>query len=89
MITVYTTSWCPDCHAAKQALATLGLPFREVNIEQDPSALELVMKVNNGKRSVPTLVYGEHAASMSRFSISKLKAWVEQVGLRPGDANPT
>jgi mycoredoxin len=82
MITVYTTSWCPDCHAAKQALATLGLPFREVNIEQDPSALELVMKVNNGKRSVPTLVYGEHATSLSRFSIGKLKAWIEQVGLQ-------
>jgi len=82
MITVYTTSWCPDCHAAKQALANLGLPFKEVNIEQDPSALELVMKVNNGKRSVPTLVYGEHATSLSRFSIGKLKAWIEQVGLQ-------
>jgi mycoredoxin len=82
MITVYTTSWCPDCHAAKQALASLGLPFQEVNIEQDPSALELVMKVNNGKRSVPTLVYGEHATSLSRFSIGKLKAWIEQVGLQ-------
>jgi mycoredoxin len=40
------------------------------------------MKVNNGKRSVPTLVYGEHATSLSRFSIGKLKAWIEQVGLQ-------
>ncbi|GIW30580.1 MAG: NrdH-redoxin [Meiothermus sp.] len=85
MITMYTTSWCPDCHAAKQALTNLGLPFQEINIEQDPIAAELVMKVNNGKRSVPTLVYKEHAASMSRFSISKLRAWMEQVGLQ---ANP-
>lgn len=82
MITMYTTSWCPDCHAAKQALTALGLPFKEVSIEQDHSALELVMMVNNGKRSVPTLVYGEHAVSMSRFSIGKLRAWIEQLGLQ-------
>lgn len=84
MITMYTTSWCPDCHAAKQALTSLGLPFQEINIEHDPIAAELVMKVNHGKRSVPTLVYKEHATSLSRFSISKLKAWMEQVGLQAG-----
>jgi hypothetical protein len=27
-------------------------------------------------------VYGNHAASMSRFSIAKLKRWLEQAGLR-------
>lgn len=82
MIILYTTSWCPDCRAAKQALSTLGLPFTEVDIEQDSSAAEVVMKVNNGKRSVPTLVYGNHAASMSRFSMAKLKTWLGQVGLQ-------
>ncbi|GEM84588.1 glutaredoxin family protein [Meiothermus hypogaeus] len=84
MIIMYTTSWCPDCRATKQALSTLGLPYTEVDIEQDSSAAELVMKVNNGKRSVPTLVYGNHATSMSRFSITKLKSWLEQVGLHAG-----
>ncbi|GIW23738.1 glutaredoxin family protein [Meiothermus sp.] len=82
MITMYTTAWCSDCRATKQALAALDLPYTEVDIEQDPSAAELVMKLNNGKRSVPTLVYGNHAASMSRFSIAKLKRWLEQAGLR-------
>ncbi len=81
MITMYTTSWCPDCRAVKQALSTLGLPYTEVDIEQDSRAAELVMKVNNGKRSVPTLVYENHAASMSRFSIAKLKTWLHRAGL--------
>ncbi|WP_299433763.1 glutaredoxin family protein [uncultured Meiothermus sp.] len=82
MITLYTTSWCPDCHATKQALSTLGLSYTEVDIEQDPHATELVMRVNNGKRSVPTLVYGGHAVSMSRFSIARLKTWLEQAGIQ-------
>lgn len=78
---MYTTSWCPDCHATKQALHNLGISYTEVNIEQNESAAELVMRVNQGKRSVPTLVYKEHAASMSRFSIVKLKNWLDEVGL--------
>ncbi|MCS7057485.1 MAG: glutaredoxin family protein [Meiothermus sp.] len=83
MIVMYTTAWCPDCRAAKQALLELGLPFTEVDIEQKPEAAELVMRLNGGKRSVPTLVYGPHAVSLSRFSPAKLKGWLEQVGLRP------
>ncbi len=86
MITVYTTAWCPDCHAAKQALKALGLPYQEINIERDPAAAELVVQINKGKRSVPTLVYGPYAASMSRFSLSKLKAWLLEVGLLPQQA---
>jgi mycoredoxin len=40
-----------------------------------------VMKVNNGKRSVPTLAYNGHAASMSNFSRAKLDAWLAEVGI--------
>ncbi|WP_027883247.1 glutaredoxin family protein [Meiothermus rufus] len=86
MITMYTTSWCPDCHAAKQALRALGLPYQEINIEQNPAAAELVVKINKGKQSVPTLVYGPHAVSMSRFSLGRLKAWLLEVGLLPQQA---
>ncbi|RIH82641.1 putative glutaredoxin.1 [Meiothermus luteus] len=81
MIVVYSTAWCPDCRAAKRALLELGLPFTEVDIERNSEAAELVMRLNNGKRSVPTLVYGPHAVSLSRFSVAKLKGWLEQVGL--------
>jgi mycoredoxin len=81
MITMYTTSWCPDCTATKKALDALGLAYTEVDIEQNPTAATRVMELNQGKRSVPTLVYGDSAASMSRFSIAKLKDWLKQVGL--------
>jgi len=40
------------------------------------------MKANNRRRSVPTLLYGNHAAPTSRFSIVKLKTWLEQSGLQ-------
>ena len=81
MITMYTTSWCGDCRVTKRVLEQKGLAFTEIDIEQDPNAAEIVMKVNNGKRSVPTLEYNGQAASMSGFSRAKLDAWLEQVGL--------
>ena len=81
MITMYTTSWCGDCRVTKRVLEQKGLAFTEVDIEQDPKAAEIVMKVNNGKRSVPTLEYNGQATSMSGFSRAKLDAWLEQVGL--------
>ncbi len=81
MITMYTTTWCGDCRVTKRVLEQKGLAYTEIDIEQDPNAAEQVMKINNGKRSVPTLEYNGQAASMSGFSRAKLDAWLEQVGL--------
>ena len=80
-ITMYTTSWCPDCKAAKRALDSKGLAYTEINIEEVEDAAETVMRVNGGKRSVPTLVYGDTAASLSGFSIVKMNAFLSQAGL--------
>ena len=32
-IVIYTTSWCPDCRAAKKFPATKDLPYEETDIE--------------------------------------------------------
>lgn len=81
MIKMYTTTWCPDCHAAKRALSSKGLAFEEINIEQDDQAAEYVMTVNGGRRSVPTLVSGDVAHSLSRFRPQKLDAFLTEAGL--------
>lgn len=83
-MTVYTTTWCPDCHALKAFLAAKGIAFTEVNIEEDPEALELVMRLNAGKRSVPTAVVGDVAASLSNFSTGKAHELLARAGLAPG-----
>jgi mycoredoxin len=53
-ITIYTTPLCGDCRRAKQFLRERGLAFREVDIEEAPEAEELVLRVNDGRRRVPT-----------------------------------
>ncbi len=81
-LVVYRTQTCPDCHAVQRALDAAGIAYREVDMEQDPMAAELVMRLNDGRRSVPTLVYGEVAASLSRFSPAKLSDFLQAAGLR-------
>lgn len=77
-LVMYTTSWCGDCVVTKRALSKLAVPFREVNIEENPDAAAYVMEVNGGRRSVPTLVYKGDAASLSGFSRAKLDTFLSR-----------
>jgi mycoredoxin len=56
-ITMYGTSWCPDCRRAQRVLETNGVPYTYVNIEEDEAAAEYVVQVNRGYRSVPTIIF--------------------------------
>ncbi len=52
---VYTAAWCRDCRAAKQFLDSHGIPYTEINVDNDPAASnELIRHV--GKRAIPQLV---------------------------------
>jgi mycoredoxin len=53
-ILMYSTSWCGDCRRAKQFLKERGVAYREINVDEDPDAEDLILKVNNGRRKVPT-----------------------------------
>jgi len=72
IVTMYTTAWCPDCRRAKSFLKERGVEFREVNIEEVPSAEEIVVKANNGKRKVPTLEIGGRYFACSPFDAEQL-----------------
>jgi mycoredoxin len=58
--TMYTTSWCHHCLQTKDWLKKKGLEpgrdFTEINIEEDESAAAEVEKLNDGYRSVPTIL---------------------------------
>lgn len=54
-LVLYTTAWCGDCRRAKQFLKERGVAFSEVNVDEDPEAEDLVLRVNGGRRKVPTI----------------------------------
>ncbi len=58
-ITVYGAHWCPDCRLSKQFLGEHQIPYKWVDIEQDKSAEQYVLKKNHGKRIIPTIEFGD------------------------------
>ena len=56
-IVMYTTAWCSSCWRAKQVMNSMQIPFTEVDIGQDEEATELVMRLNQGNQSVPTIIF--------------------------------
>ena len=71
-ITMYSSTWCPDCRRAKIFLKERGVAFKEVNIEEDPEGEEIVIRANHGKRKVPTLKVGERYFACSPFNAQQL-----------------
>jgi mycoredoxin len=52
---MYATRWCGYCVRLKRQLAAAGIQFAAVDIEQDPTAEQLVRDANNGNATVPTV----------------------------------
>jgi len=73
MLTVYSTTWCGYCIRLKRMLDREGIAYAEVNIEEDRAAAELVMRVNGGNRTVPTVVF-PHGVALTNPSIDQVKA---------------
>jgi len=70
--TMYSTPWCGYCHRLKGQLDREGISFEMVDIEQEPSAVEIVEQANDGNQTVPTLVYSD-GSSMTNPSLKQVK----------------
>ena len=79
-VVVYSTTWCPDCIMAKKVLETMNVEYTDVNIEQDPDAVETVLSINNGNRSVPTIVFSD-GSTLTEPSVVVLRNRIEELNL--------
>jgi mycoredoxin len=59
---MYSTIWCGYCRRLKGQLERAGIGYVEVDIENDTAATELVMSVNGGNQTVPTVVFADGSA---------------------------
>lgn len=56
-LVVYGTRWCPACTRVKRFLEQRTVPFRWIDLAQNPEAADYVERINDGYRSVPTIVF--------------------------------
>ena len=75
-VKMYTTSSCGDCRAAKRFLSEKNLPYEEINLEDVGAAAEIVIQVNQGRRSVPAFDIDGQFVNCSPLDRRKLsEAW--------------
>lgn len=47
-VEIFSTNPCPHCHAAKNLLQTLGIPYQEHVLDTSPASRKLVMEKTGG-----------------------------------------
>jgi mycoredoxin len=56
-IVMYGATWCGDCRRAKKFFDQKGVAYDWIDLEQNPEAVEVVLKHNNGMQSIPTILF--------------------------------
>lgn len=60
-IEIYTTPYCPYCHAAKRLLDKKGADYKEIDVSRDPALRQDMIQKANGRRTVPQIfISGTH-----------------------------
>ncbi len=53
----YGADWCADCKRSREFLDTMGIPYNYIDIDKVASAADEVSEINNGLKSIPTIVF--------------------------------
>ncbi|MDX3068784.1 mycoredoxin [Streptomyces sp. ND04-05B] len=76
-VTMYSTTWCGYCRRLKSQMEREGIPYNEINIEQDPESAAFVEKANGGNQTVPTVLVvpaqGGSEVVMTNPSLAQVK----------------
>jgi glutaredoxin 3 len=57
-VTIYTTPYCPYCHAAKALLKKKGVSFDEIDVQESSLRQQMMLRAN-GRYTVPQIFIGE------------------------------
>jgi glutaredoxin 3 len=57
-VEIYTTLWCPYCHAAKSLLHQKGVAYEEVDAQDSAARMAMIQRAH-GRRTVPQIFIGD------------------------------
>ena len=57
-VEIYTTRYCPYCHAAKALLKKKGVDYSEIDVSRDWERREEMIQRANGRTTVPQIFVG-------------------------------
>lgn len=57
-VQIYTTQWCPYCHAAKSLLDDKKVDYEEVDAQDAETRMAMIQRAH-GRRTVPQIFVGD------------------------------
>ncbi len=75
-ITLYGAEWCPDCKRSRSLLDSLKVKYSYIDIDNVKGASEEVARLNNGLKSIPTILFEDDSKLVEPSNpelLSKLK----------------
>lgn len=60
-VIIYSTATCPYCDRAKELLRAKGVSYTEYRVDEDMERLQEMMRLCDGRRSVPQIIIGGQA----------------------------
>jgi glutaredoxin 3 len=57
-VEIYTTHWCPYCHAAKALLEDKGIVYEELDAQSPEGRMAMIQRAH-GRRTVPQIFVGD------------------------------
>jgi mycoredoxin len=58
-LVIIGADWCGDCRRAKHLLDQHKIHYQWIDIDQDEEAEQVVLKINKGFRSIPTILFND------------------------------
>ena len=79
-ILIYGRPDCEDTEPVRERLNQLGIPFSEINVDEDEEAARFVEGVNGGYCSTPTILFGDGALIVVEPTSAELDDALRQAG---------
>ena len=77
---MYGAMWCGDTRRARKWFDEKQVVYDWVDVDKVPEADQIVKQINNGNRSVPTIVFAD-GSHLTEPSVLKLEEHAKHLGL--------
>lgn len=81
-IRFYGAMWCGDTRRARKWFDDMGIPYEWIDVDKDKAAEALVKQINNGYRSIPTIIFAD-GSHLTEPSLARLESHARALGLIP------
>ena len=77
----YGAMWCGDTRRARRWFDNNNVPYEWIDVDKNKEAEELIKSLNNGMRSIPTIVFYD-GSKLVEPSDAVLVTHVKTLGIR-------